>query len=187
MTQAAQVLDRAFIDSFADRWHDAWNSHDPGRVAALCTADIVLEQSSTPTRHGRAGVEESVRQLATSSDDFRFHPTEPPFLSADGRKAIVPWRMTGTMTGPLVPPGFAPTGQEVSLEGDDHWEFRDGLMARCRILFDVNDLNVQLGATPPPGSTGEKAGVLLQRLAARRLRARARKVASKGGDPVADR
>jgi ketosteroid isomerase-like protein len=186
VTQTAQAIDRAFIDAFAERWHDAWNSHDPGRVAALCTADIVLEQSSSPTQHGRAGVEEVVRQLATAFGDFRFTPTEPPLLSADGRKAIAPWRMTGTMTGPLVPPGFAPTGQRLTLEGDDHWEFRDGLTSRCRTLFDANELTVQLGATPPPGSTGEKAGVLLQRLAARRLRARARKAAGTAQNSAAD-
>jgi hypothetical protein len=75
--QTAQAIDRAFIDAFAERWHDAWNSHDPGRVAALCTADVVLQQSSSPTQHGRAGVEQSVRQLATAFGDFRFTPTEP--------------------------------------------------------------------------------------------------------------
>lgn len=111
----------------------------------------------------------------SASADYRFEPTEPPYLSTDGRKAIVPWRMTGTMTGPLDPPGMAPTGQAVTLEGDDHWELRDGLMARCRILFDANALSVQLGATPPPGSTGERIGLLLQHLVARRMRARAAK------------
>jgi hypothetical protein len=94
--------------------------------------------------------------------------------------------MTATMTGPLVPPGFAPTGQRLTLEGDDHWEFQDGLTSRCRTLFDANELTVQLGGTPPPGSTGEKAGVLLQRLAARRLRARAWKAAGTAENPAVD-
>ena len=173
MTQGGQVLERTFINAFAERWHEAWNSHDPSRVAALCTTDVVLEQSSSPTMHGHAGVEASVRQLARAFSDYRFEPTEPPYLSADGRKAIVPWRMHGTLTGPLVPPGFAPTGEPVTFDGDDHWEFRDGLLARCRILFDANDFGVQVGAAPPPGTAGEKVTVWLQRLAARRMRARA--------------
>jgi hypothetical protein len=33
------------------------------------------------------------------------------------------------MTGPLDPPGFAPTGARIQLEGDDHWEFRGELMS----------------------------------------------------------
>jgi hypothetical protein len=182
MTKSTQALDRTFIDAFADRWHQAWNSHDPARVAALCTSDVVLEQSSSPTLRGYSGAEQSVRQLHTASADYRFEATEAPYLSRDGHKAIVPWRMTGIMTGPLVPPGLAPTGQPVVIQGDDHWEFRDGLIARCRVLFDVNDLSVQLGATPPPGSAGEKAGVLLQHLLARRMRARARKGGARLGN-----
>jgi uncharacterized protein (TIGR02246 family) len=176
VTGPVQLIERAFLDAFTERWHDAWNAHDPARVAALCTPDVVLEQPSAPTTRGRAGVEASVRQLATASDDYRFETVGTPFLSADGRAAIVVWHMVGTSTGPLVPPGFAPTGRQVSLDGDDHWEFRDGLMARCRILFDANEMAVQLGAAPPPGSAGERAAVVLQRLAARRMRARAPQV-----------
>jgi hypothetical protein len=177
MTQLHQALDRDFVDSFCDRWHEAWNTHDPSRVVALCSPRLVLEQSSAPTAHGHEGIAASVRQLATASADYRFESLEPPFLSADGRTAIVPWRFTGTMTGPFVPPGFAPTGRPVSFEGDDHWQFEDGLLAWCRVLFDANDVSVQMGATPPPGSAGEKAAVLLQHLTARWSRARAGRTA----------
>jgi hypothetical protein len=183
VTESTQALDRTFIDAFANRWHEAWNSHDPARVAALCTSDVVLEQSSSPTLRGHSGAEQSVQQLHTASADYHFEATEAPYLAADGHKAIVPWRMTGRMTGPLVPPGLAPTDQPVVINGDDHWEFRDGLIARCRILFDANELSVQLGATPPPGSAGEKVGVLLQHLQARRMRFHARK----GGAVVGNR
>jgi hypothetical protein len=60
------------------------------------------------------------------------------------------------------------------VEGDDHWQFDGGLMARTRALLDANDLAVQLGAAPAPGTTGEKAVVLLQRLSAAWVRRRAR-------------
>jgi len=184
MTQTAQTLDWTFVNSFADRWQEAWNSHDPDRVAALCTPDVILEQSSSPTMRGQASVADSVRQLVTAFGDVHFEPTSPPLLAADGRRAVAPWRMTGTMTGRFTPPGFAPTGQRIVLDGDDHWEFRDGQLARCRILFDANDIAVQIGAAPSPGSAGEKVGVLLQRLTARRRRARARKAAAPGGTPA---
>jgi hypothetical protein len=77
------------------------------------------------------------------------------------------------MTGPLDPPGFAPTGTRIQFEGDDHWEFRGDLVCRCRVLYDANDIAVQLGATPAPGSRGERLGVALQRLQARSARRRA--------------
>ncbi len=43
MTEQGQPVDRAVGDAFAERWHAAWNAHDPARVAELCTPDIVLE------------------------------------------------------------------------------------------------------------------------------------------------
>jgi SnoaL-like domain len=173
MTSTRQPVDHAFVRSFADRWHEAWNAHDPDRVVALCAPGIVLEQSSTPVRYGHAGVAESVAELVRASNDFRFEETAPPCLSPDGGMAVVPWRFTGTMTGPL-PPGFAPTRRTITFEGDDHWQFEGDRLVRCRVLFDVNDMAVQIGAAPAPGSAGEKAAVLLQRLTAWTMRRRGR-------------
>jgi len=173
MTSVLQSVDHDFVRAFADRWHAAWNAHDPAAVTALCHPAIVLEQSGSPVRSGHSGVEESVAELVRASADFRFEEAAAPCLSRDGRIAVVPWRFAGTMTGPLTPPGFAPTGRVVSFEGDDHWQWQEGLLVHCRGLFDVNDLAVQIGAAPAPGSTGEKAAVLLQRLTARGMRRRA--------------
>jgi hypothetical protein len=79
----------------------------------------------------------------------------------------VPWRMLGTHTGPIDPPGFAPTGKPFVLEGVDHWTFRDGLVAVYRADYDLNGLLRQLGIAPRPGSAGERAMVLMQRAGAR--------------------
>lgn len=168
-------LDEKFLRDFADRWHAAWNSHDATRVAALCTEDVEWTQSSSPPLpSGPAGAVVVMEQLNRALPDFRFAGTEAPYASFDRRKAIVPWRLSGTMTGPLDPPGFAATGRRIEFEGDDHWEFRGDLVYRCRVLYDANEVAVQVGAVPPPGSRGERAAVLLQRLQARRMRRRAR-------------
>jgi hypothetical protein len=45
---------------------------------------------------------------------------------------------------------------------------------RCRVQFDADELAVQLGAAPAPGSAGEKVAVLLQRLSAWGMRRRGR-------------
>jgi hypothetical protein len=76
------------------------------------------------------------------------------------------------MKGELVPPGFAPTGRRIEVCGDDHWEFRGGLLCRCEVLYDLNAVGVQIGAAPAPGTRGEKFAVLRQRLAASRMRRR---------------
>ena len=77
---------------------------------ALCTDDVEWRQSSTPPLpHGYDAVALVVQQLQRACPDFRFAQTEPAYAAFDRRKAIVPWRFTGTMTGPLDPPGFAPT------------------------------------------------------------------------------
>lgn len=171
-TRTGQQVDHAFAAGFADRWHAAWNAHDPDRVAGLCHPDVLLVQTGSPDRHGRLGVADSVRQLVTASHDYSFESLADPLLSADGRHVAVPWRLAGTMTGSLRPPGFAPTGMSFQLLGDDLWEFADGQLISCRVLFDANDLAIQVGASPPSGSMGERVGVLLQHVVARRMRRR---------------
>ena len=91
-------------------------------------------------------------------------------LAEDGRSVMAAWRGVATMTGPLDPPGFAPTGQRVEMFGvDTHW-IKDGRLVRVRTVTDVMAVARQIGAAPEPGTMAERAGVLVQRLAARRLR-----------------
>jgi SnoaL-like protein len=176
MTDAAAMarepgLDEDMLRSFSARWHAAWNSHDHSQVAALCADDVEWHDPSLPEPgHGAAVIAGLMETLARACPDFRFEETEPAYLSPTRAKAIAPWRFTGTMTGPLIPPGFAPTGRRIEFHGDDHWEFRDAVVCRCEAVYDLNGIGIQLGAVPPPRSTGERMAVLLQRAKARRLR-----------------
>jgi hypothetical protein len=120
--------------------------------------------------HGRDAVAGWVDTCARAFPDFRFEEPEPAYAARDRPKAIVPWRMLGTNTGPIEPPGFAPTGRSIALDGVDHWWFRDGLVARYRADYDLNGLMRQLGIAPEPGSRAERAMVRLQRLGARMKR-----------------
>ena len=164
-------LDADFLRDFSARWHAAWNSHDHRQVAALCADDVEWHDPSLPEPgHGVAAIAGLMETLVRACPDFRFEETEPAYLSPTRAKAIAPWRFTGTMTGPLIPPGFGPTGQHVEFHGDDHWEFRGALVCRCEAVYDLNGIGVQLGAVPPPGSMGERVAVILQRLQAKRLR-----------------
>jgi steroid delta-isomerase-like uncharacterized protein len=165
-TNAAR-LDRGFLEAFGHRWLDAWNRHDAEALAALCSEDVEFTDPAIGTVHGRAAVAGWVRTCDRAFPDYRFEEPEPPYRSDDRPKAIVPWRMLGTNTGPIEPPGFAATGRAFVLDGVDHWWFDDGLVRRYRADYDLNGLLRQLGIVPPPGSRGERAMVLLQRAGAR--------------------
>jgi steroid delta-isomerase-like uncharacterized protein len=166
------LLDAVFLDDFSHRWIEAWNGRDGGALAALCTEDIEFYDPAIGTIRGRAAVADWVGICARAFPDYRFEEPEPAYLSRDSAKAIVPWRMVGTNTGPLDPPGFAPTGRSFVIDGVDHWWFRDGLVERYRADYDLNGGLRQLGLVPESGSRGERALVRLQRLGARLRRGR---------------
>jgi steroid delta-isomerase-like uncharacterized protein len=161
------VLDMGFLDDFAHRWLAAWNDREPETLAALCTADVEFFDPAIGTVHGRAAVAEWVRACMTAFPDYRFEEPEPPLPSRIPGKAIAPWRMLGTNTGAVDPPGFAPTGRPVVIDGVDHWWFRDGLVARYRADYDSQGVARQLGLMPARGSRAERSLARMQRLGTR--------------------
>lgn len=168
-----EPLDRAFLLSFCADWHGAWNAEDYERVVALCTDDVEWRDPiTTEPQSGRGALGKVMATLARSCPDYQFEELEPAYASPTHAKAIVLWRFTGTMTGEVVPPGFAPTGHQIEVCGDDHWSSEVGLLCRCEVLYDLNAIGVQIGAAPAPDTRGEKVAVLLQRLAAKRMRRR---------------
>jgi steroid delta-isomerase-like uncharacterized protein len=163
--QSTTGIDLEFLGDFAKRWEGAWNSHQPDRLLALMTEDIVYDDSAWPTTmRGHAQVREFVESAWRGMPDLEFHMVEGPFLHSSEPIATFRWRGSGTFTGPLDPPGFAPTGARADFEGFDLHEYRDGKVCRLRIVFDMLDLSRQLGLMPQPGSRAEKAGAAAQRL-----------------------
>jgi hypothetical protein len=172
-TAVPDRLDEGFVRHFAHRWNDAWNARDPAAAAALCTEDVELSMPSEPEPfRGAAGLRAFMDRLATAFPDHRIELTEEPFISISQRKIISPWRFTGTMSGPWEPPGFAPTGEAIAFDGDSRIEFRGDRVCRIVDIYDVNDVAVKIGASPAPGPRGERLGVFLQRMEARRRRGR---------------
>jgi ketosteroid isomerase-like protein len=134
------------LEALCTRYLAAWTDHGAVAIAPLLTDDVVWED--------------------TSSDQ--------PHRSVQGDQVAWRRRMRGTMTGPLDPPGFAPAGRAMEVEGVDLWTLRDGRISGYRAFYDTNDLARRLGIAPPAGSRAEQAMVALQRLQARGLRRRAR-------------
>jgi hypothetical protein len=93
-----------------------------------------------------------------------------PFFHAHAPRVSFNWLAVGTHTGPLDPPGLAPTNKRFQADLREILEFRNGLLSRLRIMVDMNDFMRQLGLFPAPGSQGEKAIAAMQRLQTKLLR-----------------
>jgi hypothetical protein len=162
---AERIESMEWLREFGDRYQAAWSAYDPD---ACVTEDIVWEDPALPEpARGRAEVAEFVRTSVTAFPDLGFSEPGAPAISEDGLVAYVPWRMRGTNTGPIEPPGFAPTGRTIEVEGIDLWQFRNGLIWRYRAAYDFAGTARQLGLLPRRGGLAEKGIVGMQRLRSR--------------------
>jgi steroid delta-isomerase-like uncharacterized protein len=168
-TQASeQTVSEEFLAEFLPRWEGAWNSHRPEALFELMTEDIVYDDTAWPrTMRGHGDVRDFLEHTWRAFPDLRFEMTDGPYLAPDRPAAAFYWRGLGTHTGPIDPPGLPPTGKRMDFHGADFHEYRDGKVARLRILFDMADCMRQLGALPAHGSRGEKAMAALARLQGR--------------------
>ncbi len=175
-TETSSAMTDQEIRDFSERYVAAWNSLDASRVTELLTEDIAWDDPALrgETAHGRDGVAAFLEMSWRAAPDLQFElPRSVCRAIDDPQWFIVPWRMHGTFTGPLDPPGFAPTGGKLDLYGLDEWLMRDGKIAVYRAVYDLADLAQQIGAMPEPNTKMERAGVMMQRLQARMMRRKA--------------
>jgi predicted ester cyclase len=97
-----------------------------------------------------------------------------PYLAVDGAGVAARLRIRGTMTGPLAPPGFAPTEAPIEFDSAEFSRLEGGLLKRHTVVFDMLGLARQIGAVPKAGTVADRIGVRLQHLTARRARRRRR-------------
>jgi steroid delta-isomerase-like uncharacterized protein len=167
-TQVGGELDREWLDDFIARWQEAWNSHRPERLLELMTDDVVYDDSSWPeTMVGHGDVRRFLDHTWLAFPDLAFEMTDGPYVVPGAPKAAFYWQGTGTFSGPLDPPGLAPTGDRIEFEGLDAHDYRDGKVCRLRIVFDMMDVARQLGMLPKPGSRSERAAAAAQRMGVR--------------------
>lgn len=174
-TTEQQTLDRAAVEDFAERYDAAWSSRDPGRLAELCTEDVVwCDPGLREPLHGRDGARRFAAGCFRMAPDFTVEPLDAPFISPTGSRVLFPYRIRGTMTGPWVFLDTAPTGRRFSVEGIDSWELRDGLLARYNTFYDAASMSRQIGVLPEHGSGAERVMNRVQHLRARLQRRSAR-------------
>jgi steroid delta-isomerase-like uncharacterized protein len=166
------MLDIEDIREFVGRWLDAWNSHDVDRLLAFFTEDIELRDDSWPkTMHGHGEVREFLEALWRASPDMRYELLDGPYVIPGELRAAFHWHGSGTLTGPMEPPGFAPTGRHWEVDGADFQEYRDGRICKLRVTCDMMSVSRQVGLMPPAGSRAEQMLAAVQRVVMRVLRA----------------
>lgn len=153
----ARTIDAAWADEFAERWANAWNSHNTERVLEFLTDDIVYDDSAWPeTMRGKAAVREFLDHTWRAFPDQTLEAFGRAHVAADGPRAAFWWTGHATHRGPIAPSGIPATGKRIETEGAEFHEYRDGKIARLRVVFDINELAMQLGVVPKSGSVAEK-------------------------------
>ena len=167
---AQQRLDHGAARTLFERNFLLLNEHDVRHISTIFTEDAELRDDAWPeTMKGHAAVERFVTALWRALPDFRFELLEGPFLADDGHHAAARVRVAGTVTGPYEPPGFAPTHGPMTTEFGGFLEFEGERIKRARIIVNMNDVAIQIGAAPRPGTPAERLLVAMQRLNARRI------------------
>jgi steroid delta-isomerase-like uncharacterized protein len=158
-------------------WYEAWNAHDVQAISALMTEDVRYEDPSAhaPVLHGRASVEDHVNAALRGIPDLHLEMFEE-WVSPGGEVIASYFKVTGTFSGVLDPPGLpplAPTNGMIESLGMDRSEIRDGRLARHQIFWDMVEVGRQMGAMPPRDSGMDRLTRRLQHLTARRMRRQA--------------
>lgn len=146
----------------------ALNEHDVDKIIELHTPDAVLVAPTvTAPVTGRAAIAVEFTSMFRVFPDLQFLMDElEVYVAASGRVAVR-WHLTGTMTGAIDPPGYAPTGKKASVFGTCLYEYQDGLITRHTIVYDSMGLLQQIGVMPAMDSAQAKRIAGLQRTVAR--------------------
>jgi hypothetical protein len=171
------------LDDFFERWDTAWNTHSLDQLDALVTEDIVCEDPAMfgETAHGRGEFRAFIEIFFRAFPDVHLEGTGALYPALEGTGLALPWRMTGTFTGELAfwgkqygskPPTWAPTGRRIDIDGIDLYEFRDGLISRQTLIYDLYGFSQQIGLLPPRDRKVPTIMLLAQQLIASRSRRR---------------
>jgi ketosteroid isomerase-like protein len=144
------------------RWLDAWNSHDLGKISDLFTPDAVIHQPRNPEPLTTATMKPFFESVFKTFPDIHFESAGVTL----GRSEAVSWELvTGTMLGPMTEPAsgktFPPTGRRFSqLAGKRIAYAPDGRIREFWSIWDQSYVLTQIGlpgdagTAPPAGDAG---------------------------------
>jgi steroid delta-isomerase-like uncharacterized protein len=171
---APETLDHESAREAVVRVYELLNRHDLGQIPVVFTEDVVFDEDIWPeTISGHSQMERFYAALWRAMPDFRFELVEGPYLAQGGRGVAARVRMGGTFSGTFDPPGYTPTGTRVTTEFGSFLEFEGNRIKRGRVILNVQDVAVQVGAAPRRGGLADRLGVRMQHFGARLVRRRA--------------
>jgi predicted ester cyclase len=164
MSETASIA-RAYFEAIAERDTEAMMTFwEPGGIGNI---HGVVELRAPDTYR------EWFDGLFRAFPDFRFEVLE---IVAEGEKAAVRWRASGSFDGKGRFEGLDPNGARVDLTGFDLLTIRNGKIQHNDAYMNGAELARQLGALPPAGSAAERAlfaALNLKTRATRPMRGRA--------------
>lgn len=125
---------------------DAWNAHDPERLARLIDEKYVAESDTLPAPvSGAQGAREFMKIYVTAFPDLHFALDQ---MLAEGEFVVTRWTATGTHGGVLM--GIPPTNRRATTHGCTVGQFKNGKSVHDWIYWDTGNLLRQLGIAPGP-------------------------------------
>jgi steroid delta-isomerase-like uncharacterized protein len=123
---------------------EAWNAHDPQRVAALCTTDYEGENVGEATPHrGPEGMAASVATYFAAFPDLRFTVDD---VVIQNHRVVQVWRAHGTHRGPLL--NIPGTGRSINVKGVSMLTYEGDKLRRALYIWDVAGLLRDIGLLP---------------------------------------
>lgn len=166
---------RSLAEKTALELLDAWNRRDLEGFEHLLSENVSWYDPSmtNPPAVGRSAVMVFARAVLKAFPEFRYHIRGPICVSADDTTCCIPWRVTAVQSADFDPPGFAPTGRAICVEGLDYVTVTDGLVSKIETFFDplaAAESTFGIVLRPRSGSLSERLLVRIQRLRAWWLR-----------------
>jgi steroid delta-isomerase-like uncharacterized protein len=132
---------RRLITGYAD---EIWHNGRLDQMETYIAAHYVRHDPGLPMPiQGPEGVRQLVAAYRAAFPDLHF---EPELMLADGDKAAVRWRITGTHQGELM--GLPATGKRIAVSAIDVYRFENGKIAEQWVALDNLGILQQLGAIP---------------------------------------
>ena len=131
---------RNATEAVLQKYLAAFRTHDLEAIAALASADCVVDSVAAAGLSGRDGIRQLYREWFAGFPDLAVHTQE---TLIDGDRAVVFLTVAGTDNGGFM--GLPPTGRSFRLTGAIVITVADGQIIRYRSLYDFTGLLVQVG------------------------------------------
>lgn len=123
---------------------EAWNAHDPERIAAFYAPDYVgVDVAQPQAQNGPREIRTLTIYYFRAFPDLQIALDD---LVMEGDKAVLIWTWTGTQRGTFM--RIPATGRQAVVRGSTALTFKDGLIHRSTRIWDLAGLLRAIGLLP---------------------------------------